>query len=324
MRSGKELILATKEFATDRQSKSWWMIISTGVIWLIFLSGTLLNIPTIAKIACSIISGFILVRVFVIYHDHQHKSILAKSKIADFFMQLFGLLALTPSSIWKSSHDYHHHHNSILMGASYGSFPVMTKKFYLRLPRKKRFQYLFARHPLTLLFGYITVFMLGMCLLPFLSQPKKHLDGLFSLIVHFSFGSLLLFGLGWQSLVLFLIIPCFISSAIGSYLFYAQHNFPGVLYMDKKGWAYEKAALESSSFFKMNPLMHWFTGNIGYHHIHHLNARIPFYRLPEVMKKFPELQSPKITSFKPSDIYRCLRLKVWDVDKQQMVGLAEI
>ena len=75
---------------------------------------------------------------------------------------------------------------------------------------------------------------------------------------------------------------------------------------------------------KTSPVMAWFTANIGFHHIHHLNARVPFYRLPEVLKKIPELQNPKTTSLHPADIFRCLRLKVWDVETQRMVGLRNL
>jgi omega-6 fatty acid desaturase (delta-12 desaturase) len=119
-------------------------------------------------------------------------------------------------------------------------------------------------------------------------------------------------------------IPHFVASGIGSYLFYAQHNFPTVKFQDKAGWTYEKAALESSSYLKTSRIMAWFTGNIGYHHIHHLNARIPFYRLPEVLKAMPELQNPKTTTLSPREILRCLRLKVWDVEAQQMVALPQV
>ena len=113
--------------------------------------------------------------------------------------------------------------------------------------------------------------------------------------------------------------PHFVASAIGCYLFYAQHNFPTVSFTDKAGWTYEKAALTSSSFMRMNGFMAWVTANIGYHHVHHLNARIPFYRLPEVMRALPELQEAKTTSLHPAEIWRCLRLKVWDVAAQRMV-----
>lgn len=324
MRSGKELILATKEFARDNQFRSWWLVLSSGLLLLLALTGTLWNFHWWAKIGCALLSGLLLVRYFVIYHDHQHKAILAKSRLAKWLMKIFGYLVLTPSSVWQISHNYHHYQNSKLMGSPFGSFPVMTKERYLSASRGARFKYLFVRHPLTLFFGYITVFMISMSLLPFLVSPRRHFDGLLAIVLHGSLAAILWIFLGWQAMLLFLIVPCFISSAIGSYLFYAQHNFPDVVYMAKDGWTYEAAALDSSSYFKMGPLMHWFTGNIGYHHIHHLNARIPFYRLPKVMKKMPELQQPRTTSLSLLEIWRCLRLKVWDVETQKMISLTEI
>lgn len=117
------------------------------------------------------------------------------------------------------------------------------------------------------------------------------------------------------------LFPIIIAHAFGSYLFYAQHNFPGVTFENKDGWTYIKAALNSSSYMKMSPIMHWFTANIGYHHIHHVNAKIPFYRLPEAYEKVPELQNAKETSLMPMEIVRCFRLKVWDVERREMVSV---
>ena len=88
-------------------------------------------------------------------------------------------------------------------------------------------------------------------------------------------------------------------------------------------WSYTTAALESSSFMDLNPFMQWVTANIGFHHIHHLNSKIPFYRLPEAMAAIPELQVAKVTTLSPSDIVACLKLKVWDADKNKMVGFDE-
>ena len=88
-------------------------------------------------------------------------------------------------------------------------------------------------------------------------------------------------------------------------------------------WDYADAALKSSSFMRLNPIMRWFTANIGFHHVHHLNSRIPFYRLPEVMADMKELQSPGTTSLWPREIYRCLSLKLWDCDKGRLVTFAE-
>ena len=89
----------------------------------------------------------------------------------------------------------------------------------------------------------------------------------------------------------------------------------------KAGWTFEKAALQSSSYLKTGPIMAWFSANIGYHHIHHLNHRIPFYRLPEVHREIPELRRVKTTTLHPLEILHCLRLKVWCVETQRMVGV---
>jgi omega-6 fatty acid desaturase (delta-12 desaturase) len=323
-RTGTELILATKDYTIDSSAKSWWCILSTTALWLAAVAGALFLPHPALRLASSVLAGFFLLRLFVIYHDQQHHAILPKSKLAEGFMHVFGILALSPSSIWRSSHNHHHHHNSKIKGSHIGSFPIMTKAHYQKASKSARFIYLFMRHPLTILFGYLFVFLHGMCLRPFVMKPREHLDGLVALLVHAGIAALLLFFFGWQAWLLAQVIPHFITYAIGSYLFYAQHNFPGVTFYDKAGWTYERAALDSSSYMKMGPLMAWFSANIGYHHIHHLNARIPFYRLPEVLKNIPELQRPKITTLNPLDIIRCLRLKVWDVEQQRMVGLQEI
>ena len=323
MREGKELILATKPYAVDQTLRSWWCILSTTFLLIAALVGTLWHLPLLGKIACSVLAGLLTLRLFVIYHDQQHKAILPNSRLADAFMRIFGIYALSPASIWRSSHNHHHNHNSKLRGSHIGSFPVMTKDQFLKSSKGERFQYLFMRHPLIISFGYFFVFLGGMCILPLVDEPREHYDCLIALLVHIVTGVLLTVFFGWQALLLTLIIPDFVAGAIGSYLFYAQHNFPGVSFDAAAGWTYEKAALESSSFLKTDLIMRWFTANIGYHHIHHLNARIPFYRLPEVLKSIAELQTPKTTSLNPIEIFRCLRLKVWDVESQQMIGLAK-
>src|SRR5476649_1693139 len=125
------------------------------------------SFPTRRSSDLSLLSGLLSLRLFVIYHDQQHHAILPKSRLAEFFMRIFGIWALSPSSIWRSSHDHHHKHNSKLRGSHIGSFPIMTKAQYWKSSKAQRFEYLFMRHPLTILFGYPIVFLYGMCLSPF-------------------------------------------------------------------------------------------------------------------------------------------------------------
>jgi len=324
MREGKSLVLATKEFAIESRIKSWWCIVSTALLLILALGGTMGPFHWAVRISCSFLAGLLMVRGFVIYHDYQHRSILSNSILAKWLMILYGLFCLVPSKVWKASHDFHHKHNSKLRSAFIGSFPIMTKANFMGASKSERRRYLYMRHAVTIVCGYLTVFCLGMCLVAFFRDAKKNYDGLIAAVIHIVLGVLLVVFYGWSSLLLTLIIPHFICGALGSYLFYAQHNFPTVTFEEQEGWTYESAAMASSSFMKMSRLMHWFTANIGYHHIHHLNAKIPFYRLPESMKKIPELQSPKTTSLSLVETLRCLRLKVWDAEANKMIGLNQI
>ena len=144
------------------------------------------------------------------------------------------------------------------------------------------------------------------------------------LILHFSFAVFLFVHFGWLTWFLTFFLPFFLSHMLGAYLFYAQHNFPTVSFKANVDWSYSHAALESSSYLAMNPFLHWVTANIGYHHVHHLNSRIPFYRLPEAMDNIPELQTQNITTLWPKDIIACLRLKFWDSEKNKMIGFSEM
>lgn len=321
---GKDLILATKPFAKEMRARSWFHTISTLTLLILSLASTLLLPMVVLKLACSVFAGLLLIRMFIIYHDHQHHSILTNSPAAEVIMTIFGMYMLSPTSIWKRSHDHHHKHNSKLFSASIGSYPIVTRKKYQEMTGGQKFTYLALRHPLTILLGYFSMFILGMCVRSFVSSPRKHFDSLIALVLHISAAILLYIFIGWQAWFFMFFLPFFISLGMGAYLFYAQHNFPGVEFYENKNWVYEKAALESSSYMKMHPIMEWFTGNIGYHHIHHLNSKIPFYRLPEAMKEITELQNCKTTSLSPKAMSQCFKLKVWDQESKQMIGVKDL
>ncbi len=322
VRTDKELLLATKAFASDIRYRSWWYLFSTMALYFLCLGICFTTIPWYWRLLSSCISGLLIVRIFIIYHDFQHHAILVHSRIAESIMYVYGMLVLSPTSVWNRSHDHHHQHNCKESSEHIGSFPVMTCDQYLSATRWERFQYIIARHPLTIGLGYLTVFMGGMCIRAVIINPKRHLDSAMALIIHLSLAVGLAW-FGWDYLVLCLLLPLMIACGIGSYLFYAQHNFPGCRLNRKEQWSYVKAALHSSSFIRMHPIMHWFTGNIGFHHVHHLNAKIPFYRLPEAMKSLQELQSPVSTSLNLRDVYACFRLNLWDCEKERFVSYRE-
>ena len=323
-KSGQDLILATKPYAKENRALSWYYTISTLLIYLAVLAGTYWNINLGARIICSLLAGMVCVRLFVIYHDHQHHTILNKSKLANFIFTLFGIWIFAPRSIWKRSHDYHHNHNSKLFSASIGSFPIMTKQKFLTASAAERRMYLTIRNPICIWLGFCTMFIYGMAVQSFLSNPHKHYDSLIALVANALVVTAITYFGGWQAFILTWALPFTLTCGLGSYLFYAQHNFPAATFKDNVDWTYEEAALDSSSSMKMNRVGEWITANIGYHHIHHMNSKIPFYRLKEAMKQIPELQHPKVTSLRPGEIFRCMKLKVWDPEQNRMLTLSEI
>lgn len=318
------MILATKPYAKEIRSKSWTHTIVATVLLGSCIAGTFLVENVIGKLLFSIGIAMMLSRFFIIFHDFQHHTILHRSKLANVLFTAFGAYMITPPSIWKRSHDHHHNHNSKLFSASIGSYPIMTKQKFLDADRSERFAYLAVRHPLNMFLSYFTMFLYGMCIQSFISSPRKHWDSLVIVILHVAIAACIFLNFGPFQWFCTFFLPFFLSHMFGAYLFYAQHNFPGVVFQSNKEWNYSKAALESSSYLKMNAFMNWVTANIGYHHIHHLSSRIPFYRLPEAMRELPELQNPKVTTLRLRDIIACLRLKVWDPEQNRMLTMPEL
>lgn len=324
MRTGRELILASKAYIQENRVRSWVETLITLSLLIIFLTAGFLPIPLPAKIVCAFILSLFYVRMFTIYHDYQHHAILQSSPTASLLMKAFGIFILAPQNIWKRSHDHHHTHNSKLTIHGIGSYPTICKSRYLTLTKTERATYLINRHPLTIIFGYFTLFIYWLNVKSFVQSPAKHLDSLLALVIHAGASVYIYTTLGPLTYWVAWFAPFFLAFAMGSYLFYCQHNFPGAVFAEKEDWRYEEAALNSTSYMVMNPVMQWFTGNIGYHHVHHLNSKIPFYRLPEAMQGIPELHNPPVTSWNPIEIWRCFRLKLWDAERQEMITLRQL
>ncbi len=325
MRTGKELIAASKEFTGENRVRSWVEILGTILLSILAFSITLFeSIPIPVRIFFSISCGLLYVRMFVIYHDYQHRAILQRSMIAEWVMKAVGIYLLAPQTIWKRSHEHHHNNNSKLTITGIGSYPTITKNRFLSLSKKEQRIYLLNRHPLTVIFGYFTLFIYWLNLKSFFQSPGRHIDSLLALILHIAGAVAIWYFLGVATFFISWFFPFFIAFAMGSYLFYCQHNFPGAKFRENHDWAYDYAALASTSCMIMNPVMQWFTGNIGYHHVHHLNSRIPFYRLEEALESMPELGNAPTTSWDLPEIIRCFRLKLWDPEKEKMITLSQL
>lgn len=322
-RSGQDLVNATVPFAEESVKASWWYVGSTFAMLVAAFAGAGLAPWWPLQLSFSVLVALLMMRTFITYHDHMHRAILVRSRIAWILFRVYSALALTPPRSWKKSHNHHHGHVGQITSASIGAFPIMTTEMWRNASRGERASYRIIRHPLSLLTGYITIFFLNVTLLPLLQDPKRHWDSLLALIGHASLvAALWIFG-GFDAAFFVLLLPMTIASALGSYLFFAQHSFKDMHILSKDTWTLYRSAMESSSYMRLNKVMQWFTGNIGFHHIHHLNVRIPFYRLPEAMEAIPELQSPVTTTLSLRDIRDCFRCCLWDEDQQRVVTYRE-
>lgn len=332
-RVGRDLHIATKPFVTESRRRSWQYVLTTFFLLAVTLTAVAYVSWWPARMGLSLVGSLLMVRAFVLYHDFMHGSILSGSRFAKALFYSFGLAMLTPPSIWRFSHNFHHANigkpipvkqgRFSLLTSDIGAVPLMTTDMWRQATFSERFFYRLSRHPLTILAAYITVFMYSLCISPLLADPRKNWQAGLSIATHL----MLILGLYMMfdfSVAFYsLLLPFVIASALGAYLFYVQHSFEGMKILPLDQWTAFRAALESSSFLKMGPVMNWFTANIGFHHVHHLNSHIPFYRLPEAMAALPELQHPTTITLRPHDIVKCFKVSLWDPREQCLVAFPQ-
>ena len=323
MRTGRDLIDATRPFAAEKPHLSWWYVLST---LSVLAAGTLAAaqpMPWPLRLSLALFNALVIVRAFILYHDHLHGALLHRSLLAKALLYPIGYFVMAAPNVWRETHNYHHAHTAKLVGSNIGSYAMMSVEQWRASTKLQRLRYAFIRHPLNILVAYFTAFMLEMGLLSFLRSPRKRWDSLVAVLLNWAISAFLWVRFGPDVFFFCHFLPLAFATSMGAYLFYAQHNYGDAHIQPRENWSYNRAALESSSYMEMGPVMHWFTGNIGYHHVHHLNPGIPFYRLPEAMAAIPELQGTGATSLSPREIARCFGLKLWDPDKGRLVGYPE-
>ena len=320
LRSGRDLIEATKAFTAEQAVRSWWHLISTTVVMVALYVLAWQTFVWPVRLLFAALAGLVTVREFILYHDYMHGALLRGSKVARVILYPFATFVMTPPKVWKETHNYHHAHTAQLVGSNIGSYATMTLGQWAEATPAQRRHYKMVRHPLTVVFAYFTAFMLEMCLMSFLRSPRKRWDSLVALLVNWAATALIVWKFGATTFFFGYFLPLCVAHVTGAYLFYAQHNFEGLYIQKREEWAYDRAALGSSSYMPTGPVMRWLTGNIGYHHVHHLNPTIPFYRLPEAMAAIPELQNPSTPRLTPASIAANFRMKLWDPEQKKMVG----
>lgn len=316
-----------KPYAQANAVKASIQILNTVIPYLVLMTLMMfmieIKIPYYFVFLLTIPSGFFLVRIFILFHDCTHLSYL-KSKKSNFIMgHLLGVLVFTPYSIWQSDHNVHHGSVGNLDKRGTGDVWTMTVKEYVESSRIKKLIYRLYRNPVFLFF--IAPFFLFAVLNRLPSRKfntKKHqLSRIATNLMILSIFALIFFTFGIKHYLLTQIPVLYIASVSGVWLFFIQHQFEDVYWQHHDDWDFVEAAIKGSSYYKLPWLLDWMTGHIGYHHIHHLNSRIPNYNLKKCYKAIKGVEKEKTITLIHS--FRLSLLKLYDEKKGRLITFKE-
>jgi omega-6 fatty acid desaturase (delta-12 desaturase) len=316
-------------FARPQHGRAWWQLASTLVA---FFAGWALMAWNVTSggsyawtLAVGVVTAGLYVRLFIIQHDCGHGSFFANRKLDHGVGAVLGAITLFPYGYWKKTHAIHHATSGNLDRREFGDVRTMTVREYRQSPWHKRIAYrIYRSAPVLLLVGPSYQFILKHRFpfdIPF-AWKKEWASVLWNNLAIGLAGWGLVEWLGWRTVLAVELPILVIAGAAGVWLFYVQHQFEEAYWERQEGWDADRAALEGSSFYDLPRLLHWFTGNIGYHHIHHLAAKVPNYRLRECYESSPLLQRAPRLTFRES--LKCARLKLWDEDRRRLVRFSDL
>ncbi|WP_426449731.1 fatty acid desaturase [Paenibacillus sp. S-38] len=267
-------------------------------------------------------AGFV-VRTFIIFHDCCHQSFF-KSRLAnDTVGFILGVITLCPYQQWKNSHSIHHATSSNLDKRGIGDIWIMTVEEYAAAPLWLRLSYRFYRHPLVMFgLGPIFVFLFQYRFNRKGAKSKERMDTYMTNVVLVGLYALMIWLIGWQAFVMVQLPVMFVSGLLGIWLFYVQHQFEDSYFEHEEEWSYVKAAVEGSSYYKLPKLLQWITGNIGFHHVHHLSPKVPNYNLEKAHNATPPLQKATTITLRTS--FQSLKFKLWDEQAKNFISFREM
>jgi len=269
-------------------------------------------------------AGF-LVRLFIIQHDCGHGSFFRSRTANNTLGSVLGVLTLTPYAYWRRTHSIHHATSGNLDHRGFGDVTTLTVKGYLSLTRWKRALYRIYRNPLILFgVGPVYEFILRQRFpfhLPW-SWRREWASVLWTNLAILAVVATMWMTIGIQAFLAVQLPITLVAGAAGIWLFYVQHQFEDTYWERDDAWNFHAAGLDGSSYYDLPAILHWFTGNIGVHHIHHLSSRIPNYRLLKCFRENPELQ--QVTRLSLWGSLKCARLKLWDEERKKLVGFRHL
>ena len=267
-------------------------------------------------------AAIFLVRTFIVFHDCSHGSFLANRRANAWLGTVLGLFLYAPFVRWQHDHAVHHASSGDLDRRGVGDVLTLTVGEYRALSARGRLGYRLTRNPLIMLgLGPLVAMVIGPRIVAKGARPRMRRS-----VIGTDLALLLLVGgliwlMGWRSYLLVCGVPAMLAGAIGIWLFYVQHQFEDAYWESAGEWSYADAALRGSSFLELPWVLRFCTGNIGFHHVHHLNAKIPSYNLPRA--HYENAIFHDVPSLSLGDGVRALSLKLWDEDRRRLVTFAQ-
>jgi omega-6 fatty acid desaturase (delta-12 desaturase) len=271
----------------------------------------------------AVLAGGFMVRAFIIFHDCGHGSFFKSRRANGIVGFITGVITFTPYSQWRWEHALHHSTSGDLDRRGTGDVWTLTVQEYLESSRWRRFSYRLARNPFILFLIAPLFLFLVKHRFPNLKASRAERLSVYATNIALA---LLVLGMtwvfGWKSYLFLQLIVTAVAGSAGVWLFYVQHQFEGVYWERGEDWDYTAAALKGSSFYKLPWILQWFSGNIGFHHIHHLSARIPNYHLEKCHKAEPLFQSVKPVTLLGS--LKSFTFRLWDEQRRKLVGYSAL
>lgn len=305
--------------------KSVWQLINTIVpfftLWI--LAYYSLSISTLLTVGISVVNAGFLVRMFIIFHDCCHYSFFKNRKWNKIVGTCMGMLTLFPYNQWQHSHSIHHATSGNLDKRGIGDLWVLTVNEYLEASKWTKMKYKMYRNPFVMfIIGPVYVFLIAQ---RFNKKGAKRNERINTYITNIVITAVIIFlglTIGWKAFLMIQIPIFMISGTVGVWLFYVQHQFEDTYFEWEKDWEYVKAAVEGSSFYKLPKILQWITGNIGFHHVHHLSPRVPNYNLEKVHINTVPLQNVPTITVKTS--LNSLGFRLWDEENKKFISFREL
>lgn len=314
-----------RAFQAPSRGRSIFQIVNSLVPYVLLFAGAYFAMQVSYWLAVPLIivaAGFVI-RLFIIFHDCGHGSFFKSRRANDTWGVITGILTFFPYHYWRAAHARHHATSANLDKRGVGDVWMMTVEEYKNASKFERLKYRLYRNPLVM-------FLLGPLFMSLISNrfvrrnarraERLSVYGTNAAIVALAVGVSLL--IGWKAFLLIQLPILFVAQVMGIWLFYVQHQFEGVYWAPQQKWDFVTASLHGGSYYALPKVLNWFTGSIGYHHIHHLNSRIPNYNLAKCHEQVEALQvAPKVNLWTG---LKSLSYRLWDERENRLVGFGAV